>query len=98
MVLSFWCGSWPFLLVVGVWAFLPGVRAGPPFSGFGLARVTHGGGLFLLTVGVRPPFWEWWLAHGDGFGPQEFTFLAVEEVRHAFSERGLGPSWTWPLE
>ena len=65
LVLSFWCGNWSFLLVVGVWAFLPGVRAGPPFLGFGLAlaRLSHGGGdLFLLAVGVRPPFLEWWLA------------------------------------
>ena len=98
------CGGWPFLLVVGVWAFLSGVRAGPPFSGFGLAlaRVSHGGGgLFLLSVGVRPPFWEWWLALPSmetGLARGNWPFLAVEEVRHAFFEWRFGPSWTWPSE
>ena len=112
LVLSFWCGSWLlpswgvnfclFLLVDGVWAFLLGVRAGPPFSGFGLALacVSHGGcGLFLLSVGVRPPFWEWWLALPSwgrvwpaGIGPSLlWRRFAMPSLRRGLALLGLGP-------
>ena len=51
--------------LLGVW-WLPfpsrGWGLGFPFLGLAIARVSHGGGLFFLSVGVRPPFWEWWLA------------------------------------
>ena len=96
------CGGWPFLLVVGVWAFLSGVRAGPPFSGFGLAlaRVSHGGGLFLLSVGVRPPFWEWWLALPSwgrvwpaGIGPSLLWWrFAIPSLSGGLALFGLGRS------
>ena len=86
------------------WAFLSGVRAGLPFKGFGmaLARVSQGGGgLFLLAVGVRPPFGKRCLAltfMGMGLARGNWPFLAVEEVRYDIFEWEVGPSWTWPSE